>query len=65
MGTDDISGPEDESERGEDLGRETIVTVGEYSWGDLRRDEHDQGRFDRSEYRRSVTANSMTFATEF
>jgi len=26
------------------------VTVGEYSWSDFRRDEHDGGRFDRAQY---------------
>jgi flagellar protein FlaI len=26
------------------------VTVGQYSWSDFRREEHDQGRFDRSKY---------------
>ena len=26
------------------------VTVGEYTWNDLRRDVHTGGRFDRSEY---------------
>jgi flagellar protein FlaI len=26
------------------------ATVGEYSWSDLRREEHDQGQFDRTQY---------------
>ncbi|WP_225334680.1 type II/IV secretion system ATPase subunit [Halomicrobium urmianum] len=33
-----------------DLGEGESAAVGEYTWDDLRRDHHDGGRFDRSEY---------------
>ena len=50
MATDDIGSPDDDPDSGAAFGAEIDVTVGEYSWSDFRREEHDEGRFDRSRY---------------
>jgi flagellar protein FlaI len=50
MAIDDTGGSEDESDSGVAVGFDDSVRVGEYSWSDLQREEHDGGRFDRSEY---------------
>ncbi|WP_436934275.1 type II/IV secretion system ATPase subunit [Halovenus marina] len=48
MAIDRTEGAEDESGSGTALGSPTAV--GEYSWSDFRREEHDGGQFDRSLY---------------
>ena len=50
MAIDDTGGAEDESGSGAVVGFDESVRVGEYSWSDFQREEHDSGRFDRSEY---------------
>ena len=50
MAIDDTGGAEDESDSGAVVGFDESVRVGEYSWSDFQREEHDSGRFDRSEY---------------
>ena len=50
MAIDDTGGAEDESDSGAVVGFDESVRVGEYSWSDFQRKEHDSGRFDRSEY---------------
>jgi len=50
MAIDDTGGPEDESDSGGVVGFDESVRVGTYSWSDFQREEHDGGRFDRSEY---------------
>jgi flagellar protein FlaI len=40
----------DETGGSEPVGYDESVTVGEYSWSDFRREEHDGGKFDRSKY---------------
>ncbi|MEF8872307.1 MAG: type II/IV secretion system ATPase subunit, partial [Haloarculaceae archaeon] len=50
MAIDDTGGGEEEASAGVDVGGGTTVAVGEYSWSDFRREEHDEGRFDRSAY---------------
>jgi len=49
MAIDDTGGPEHEGS-GAGAGSESTATVGKYSWSDFRREEHDEGRFDRSVY---------------
>jgi len=51
MAIDDTGGNEsDQVGSGSTLTGDEGVTVGEYTWNDLRRDVHTGGRFDRSEY---------------
>ena len=50
MAIDETGGSEDESDSGVGVGFDESVRVGEYSWSDFQREEHDSGRFDRSEY---------------
>jgi len=51
MAIDDTGGNESEQVgSGSTLAGDEGVTVGEYTWNDLRRDVHTGGRFDRSEY---------------
>ena len=47
MATDGTGGGDDQSGLGV---VQQSVTVGEYSWSDFRREEHSEGRFDRSKY---------------
>ena len=47
MATDDTGGGDDSARPGV---ADRQVIVGEYSWSDFRREEHDQGRFDRTKY---------------
>ncbi len=47
MATDGSGGGDDQSGPGV---VEQSVSVGEYSWSDFRREEHGEGRFDRSKY---------------
>ncbi|MXR51638.1 secretion system protein [Halovenus sp. WSH3] len=49
MAIDETGGSEDDSS-GVGVRFDESVTLGEYSWSDFRRDEHDEGRFDRSKY---------------
>ncbi len=46
MAIDDSGGGEDQPV----IPPEEGATVGEYTWSDLRREEHDGGRFDRTDY---------------
>ena len=49
MAIDDTGASDDES--GSSVaGADSGATVGEYSWSDFRREEHNEGRFDRSKY---------------
>ncbi|MEF8814369.1 MAG: type II/IV secretion system ATPase subunit [Halovenus sp.] len=48
MAIDETGGSEEGSGAG--VRSESPATVGEYSWSDFRREEHDEGRFDRSVY---------------
>ncbi len=50
MAIDDTGGSDDEAGAGGVVTFDDGVTVGEYSWSDFRREEHDEGRFDRSKY---------------
>jgi flagellar protein FlaI len=50
MAIEETGGSEDESDSGVAVGFDDSVRVGEYSWSDLQREEHDGGHFDRSEY---------------
>jgi flagellar protein FlaI len=50
MAIDDTGGSDEESSSGVSMSFDEGVTVGEYSWSDFRREEHDEGRFDRSKY---------------
>jgi flagellar protein FlaI len=50
MAIDETGGADDESGSGVGVPFDEGVTVGEYSWSDFRREEHDEGRFDRSKY---------------
>ncbi len=50
MAIDDTGGGEEQATSGAAVGRESVAAVGEYSWSDFRREEHDEGRFDRSAY---------------
>ena len=50
MAIDDTGGSEDETDSGVVVAFDESVRVGEYSWSDFQREEHDSGRFDRSEY---------------
>ncbi len=50
MAIDGTGGSDDESGAGGVVGFDEGVTVGEYSWSDFRRQEHTEGRFDRSKY---------------
>ena len=50
MAIDDTGGGEEQSASGVDVGGNTSVAVGDYSWSDFRREEHDDGRFDRAAY---------------
>jgi flagellar protein FlaI len=49
MAIDDTGG-DDETQAGGVVSFDDDVVVGEYSWSDFRREEHDDGRFDRSKY---------------
>jgi len=49
MAIDETGGSEEDSGTGV-VGFDEDVTVGEYSWSDFRREEHTEGRFDRSRY---------------
>jgi len=49
MAIENTGGSEEDSASGAVTFDES-VTVGEYSWSDFRREEHDGGRFDRSKY---------------
>ena len=48
MAIDDTGGSDEQAGSGVVSSRD--ATVGEYSWSDFRREEHDGGQFDRSEY---------------
>jgi len=50
MAIDETGGSDDESGTGTAVAFDDAVTVGQYSWNDFRREEHDGGRFDRSKY---------------
>jgi len=50
MAIDETGGSDDESGTGAAAAFDDAVTVGQYSWNDFRREEHDGGRFDRSKY---------------
>jgi len=50
MAIDETGGGEDETESGVAVGFDESVRVGDYSWSDFQREEHDGGRFDRSAY---------------
>jgi len=50
MAIDDTGGAENDPDSGVVVSFDDGVTVGEYSWSDFRREEHDDGRFDRSKY---------------
>ena len=50
MAIDETRGADDESGSGVGVRFDDGVTVGDYSWSDFRREEHDEGRFDRSKY---------------
>jgi flagellar protein FlaI len=50
MAIDDTGGNDRERSAGGTARFDDGVTVGEYSWSDFRREEHSQGRFDRSKY---------------
>jgi flagellar protein FlaI len=50
MAIDDTGGGEEQAASGVDVGGEPSVAVGEYSWSDFRREEHDGGQFDRAAY---------------
>jgi len=50
MAIDDTGGGDDDSSLGLTGRFREGVTVGEYSWSDFRREEHDEGRFDPSTY---------------
>ncbi len=50
MAIDETGGSEENSGSGVAVDFDDGVTVGEYSWSDFRREEHDGGRFDRSQY---------------
>ena len=50
MAIDETGGSDDESGSGVGVRFDEDVTVGEYSWSDFRREEHEEGRFDRSKY---------------
>jgi flagellar protein FlaI len=50
MAIDETGGSEDETESGVAVGFDESVRVGDYSWSDFQREEHDGGRFDRSAY---------------
>jgi flagellar protein FlaI len=49
MAIDDTGGPDDQSSSGVEASADRTV-VGEYSWSDLRGEEHDGGSFDRAQY---------------
>ncbi|MFC7073648.1 type II/IV secretion system ATPase subunit [Halovenus rubra] len=49
MAIDDPGGEENTSTGGV-VSFDDSVVVGEYSWSDFRREEHEEGRFDRSKY---------------
>jgi flagellar protein FlaI len=49
MAIDETGGGDDQTDSGV-VGRDDPASVGEYSWNDFRREEHDEGRFDRSKY---------------
>ncbi|MFT4946851.1 MAG: flagellar protein FlaI [Natronomonas sp.] len=50
MAIDETGGSEDDGGSGVGVRFDEGVTVGEYSWSDFRRGEHEEGRFDRSKY---------------
>ena len=50
MAIDETGGSDDDTGSGVGVRFDEGVTVGEYSWSDFRREEHDEGRFDRSKY---------------
>ena len=50
MAIDDTGDSDDEAGTRGAIRFDDEVTVGEYSWSDFRREEHDEGRFDRSKY---------------
>ncbi|SDJ21443.1 flagellar protein FlaI [Halovenus aranensis] len=50
MAIDDTGGSDDDAGTGGVMRFGDGVVVGEYSWSDFRREEHDEGRFDRSRY---------------
>ncbi|WP_267163741.1 type II/IV secretion system ATPase subunit [Halovenus salina] len=50
MAIDDSGGSDEEAGTGGRMRFGDGVVVGEYSWSDFRRKEHDEGRFDRSKY---------------
>jgi flagellar protein FlaI len=50
MAIDDTGGGDEKTGSGVVTSRKNDAVVGEYSWSDFRREEHDSGQFDRSEY---------------
>ncbi|WP_302080339.1 type II/IV secretion system ATPase subunit [Salinibaculum rarum] len=50
MAIDDTGGGEEQAASGVDVGEDSTVAVGRYSWSDFRREEHDEGQFDRAAY---------------
>lgn len=50
MAIDDTGGGDEKAGVGGVVNFDDGVTVGEYSWSDFRREEHTEGRFDRSKY---------------
>lgn len=50
MAIDDTGGGNEQADSGGGVGRDPATTVGDYSWSDFRREEHDGGQFDRTAY---------------